>query len=293
MNYYKTKLALGSANFGLDYGINNPKGRVSEKTLRHILKTAKDAGIFLIDTAQTYGDSEKRLGKFNELEFAFVTKIFLEVNNHNILYPTIDTIKKSLHALNVEKLEGVLLHRPEVLFEHGSQFIINDLNFLKEQKILKKIGVSIYSPNILEEICKILIPDIVQVPFNIFDNRIIESGWAKRLKDLDVEIHGRSTFLQGLLLIENNKIPCKIKDRWPNLFQNWNKLQNDMKLTPVEASLNYSLQQTWLDKIIVGIDNEYQLRKLIQIEKKEYPSKIPGLSIKDEMLLNPYNWNLL
>ena len=99
---------------------------------------------------------------------------------------------------------------------HGTA-IVKELLVLRERNIISKIGISIYSPEILEEISELCCFDIVQAPFNIFDQQLLLSGWSDKLKEIGVEIHTRSVFLQGLLLMKQASLPTYFSNNWPDL----------------------------------------------------------------------------
>lgn len=283
-----SKLILGSANFGQNYGINNIHGRISNAELIKILDTASKYGVTLIDTAQTYGDSELRIGQFNSSRFCLITKIFLAKNRDESERKILEMVRISLENLHIKKLEGVLIHNPEILYNNK---ILNILTTLKEKNIINKVGISIYSPDILNKLVKNFMPDIVQVPFNLFDNRIITTGWAEWLNARGVEIHGRSTFLQGLLLMDEHKVPQKFMERWPHIFNKWFQLQKDLSRSPLSLALNYSLQQSLLNKIVVGVDSHRHLLQIFNIASKQENWHYQGFGKIDEMLLNPFEWS--
>lgn len=289
-----SKLALGSANFGLDYGVANNSGRISESELADILLFAQGAKIKMIDTAQAYGDSEARIGSLcNDTKFNFITKIGAEVANQTLEHNVINSVKESCSRLNQSRLYAVMLHRPEVLLGNQGGKVVRELQVLKEQGIISKVGVSIYSPEILAAISRLLKLDIVQVPFNIFDQQILTSGWSEKLKSNGVEIHTRSVFLQGLLLLQRSNLPDHFMKHWPAHFDAWYKFLNDNKAKALEVALKFALKQDWIDKIVVGVDNVSQLKELIKIEKSSEQIDFPSLASDDANLIDPSKWKLI
>ena len=127
---------------------------------------------------------------------------------------------ESISRLKINRLDSVLLHRPEDLIGSRGRNIKNALLKLKSEGLVDKIGISIYSPSILDNISCIKDLDIVQSPLNVFDQRIIDSGWLPKFKDLNIIFHARSIFLQGLLLSNQNNIPIYF-DKWKNKFKAW------------------------------------------------------------------------
>ncbi len=222
MNKTISKLALGSANFGFDYGLTNTSGKISKSELKNILFLAERSGIEVVDTAQAYGDSEKRLGALCcDGRFKFVTKIGVSLDEGFEKNSLNKIVEQSRKRLNQSRLYAIMLHRPEVLLGDKGSTIIKELQWLKDLNIVSKVGISIYSPEILEEVSKILQLDIIQAPFNIFDQQILLSGWSDKLKENGVEIHTRSVFLQGLLLLEKLNLPDYFIKHWPAHFDTW------------------------------------------------------------------------
>ena len=286
-------MALGSANFGLDYGVANNSGRISTSELADILLFAQGAKIKMIDTAQAYGDSEARIGSLcNDIKFNFITKIGAEFTNQTFKHNVINSVKESCRRLNQSRLYAVMLHRPEVLLSnHGSE-VVRELQMLKEQGIVSKVGVSVYSPEILTAISGIIKLDIIQVPFNLFDQQILSSGWSDKLKNNGVEIHARSVFLQGLLLMRRENLPSYFVNQWPNHFDIWYKFLNDYKVDALNLALKFVLDQNWIDKVVVGVDSAAQLKSLVEIEKSIVSFDFPKLGCDDPNLINPSNWML-
>lgn len=288
-----SKLALGSANFGLDYGVANIHGKISDSELLDILLFAQEACIEVVDTAQAYGDSEARIGSLcDDTHFKFVTKIGAEVANGSSDQNVISGVKQSCIRLNQSRLYSVMLHRPELLLGGKGREIIRGLRILKEEGIVSKVGVSIYSPEILKAISGVFKIDIVQVPFNVFDQQIFSSGWSDKLKSDGVEIHTRSVFLQGLLLLPQSSLPEYFTNYWPAHFDAWYEFLNYNRADALEIALKFALHQDWIDKIVVGVDTASQLKALVEIEKSSEPIDFPLLGSSDPNLINPSNWNL-
>ena len=287
------KLTLGTAQFGLDYGVANSIGQINKDETRKILTFAEQEGINTLDTAIGYGDSEKRLGQAGIGSWNIITKLpEANVENSDINFWVNNQINKSLLRLNVLSVYGVLLHRPLQLLEKNGSQLWNSLEGLKERSIVKKIGFSVYNPDELDKLWKVgFIPDIVQAPYNIFDQRLKDSGWLSRLNDNKVEVHTRSVFLQGLLLMRPEKRP-KYFSKWNNLFNEWDLWLKTNNISGLEAALNFVLSEYLIDKIIVGVDNKTQLREVISASKKCTLGVPKILNTTDEMLINPSLWDI-
>lgn len=292
MNNVPSKLALGTANFGLNYGVNNNRGKICDYDFSEIISCAKNSGIDLIDTAQAYGNAEKRLGNISKLNFKIITKISAGFSQNTCEIDINSLVYESMKRLKVKNLYAILIHRPELfLSEYGSK-IIAQLKELKDEGVIKKIGVSIYDPSDLSNLLRLTDLDIVQAPFNIFDQRILASEWSHQLKKIGIEIHIRSVFLQGVLLMQRQKLPQYFLSNWPDLFDAWYEFQKDNNVCADEISLGFALKQSWVDKVIVGVDSVQQLLRLIQIESNRSDISNINFLCNDQNLIDPRNWNL-
>lgn len=290
MTELNSKLAIGTANFGLEYGITNNNGKLSDTEIENILNEAKIANITTFDTAQGYGDSEQRLGLFLRKELNIVTKIGSEIiikkgyNNLRHIFTA------SLSRLKCKRLYALLLHNPDDLLGPNGSEIVRDLKSLKEEGSVEKIGVSIYEPEKLEEILKVFDIDIVQLPFNIFNREAYLTGWAEKLKSKNVEIHVRSVFLQGVLLSQRCDLPNWFSNNWSALFDQWFNFQSRVGAEADEVALGFVLQQPWIDKVIVGVDTASQLVRLVEIENNIKQNYRPKFYSRDPLLIYPSNW---
>ena len=286
-----TKLALGTVQFGMDYGINSGI-KVEQNEVLKIVNLARKSGIKLIDTAQLYGSSEKVLGNVNTVDFDIVTKsraFEQDIINENEANLVINDLDHSLKLLKQKSLYAFLVHHGEDLLKPGGEMIFNKLQILKEQGLVKKIGFSAYIDNQLIKIIERFDIDIIQLPMNILDNRLINNGLLNKLYSRGIEIHTRSVFLQGLLLMDMDKRP-KYFDRWSNLWKFWYEWLTDNKLSPLEASIRYMISKPEISRVLVGVDNKEQLKNIINASDGNIPTIPEELKTDDPDLLNPGNW---
>ncbi len=286
------KLAIGSAQFGLDYGVSNNAGKVSKQEVNKILNIARKSGINFIDTAITYGDSESSLGISGVSKFNIVSKLnSLDKRNKNIKEDIFQQINSSLYRLGVNSLYGVLIHDTKILLADNGDQIYKALLGLKQQGLVKKIGISIYDTKELDNILSKFEVDIVQAPMNIFDQRLISSGWNIKLKKMGIELHVRSVFLQGLLLMEPSERP-EYFNPWKDLLEKYDNWLTNEGFTNVEACINSILQAEYVDKVVIGIESSEQLEEIIYLIGNKL-IRIPAfLSSKDKSLINPSMWEI-
>ena len=241
------KLIIGTVQFGIDYGITNKNGMMNEDEIDKIFNFCNIHNIFYFDTAQDYGVSEDILSKYSKLypKFNIITKS--KFKNKNID----DTIKISLHKF--DKIECYMLHSYD---DYKNMELLNKLISYKNMNKIKKIGVSIYN---VEEGIKILndnIVDIIQLPFNYFDNQWFSQDFQKLIKKTNIEIHVRSIFLQGLLLNKPKKYPSNIsKEDFDDLENIILTISKKLQLTKLELCFAYINSFEWINKFLIGIDN--------------------------------------
>ena len=289
-----SKLALGTVQFGTDYGINSGI-KVDPNEVTNIINCARNNDISLLDTAQLYGSSEKVLGDVNTQDFDIVTKsrgFDQEVITEKEAVLVINDLHKSLKLLKQKSLYAFLVHHGEDLLKPGGEIIFNQLQTLKNQGLVNKIGISAYIDNQLIEIIDRFDIDIIQLPMNILDSRLIENGLLNKIYSKNIEIHTRSVFLQGLLLMDSDKRP-KYFERWSRLWKFWYEWLADNKLSPLEASIRYMISKPEISRVLVGVDNRDQLQSIINAVGGNLPPIPEELSTNDPDLLNPGNWKLL
>jgi len=287
------KIALGTVQFGLNYGIANQTGRVQFEDAQNILQVAATHGIDTLDTAIAYGDSENTLGQAGMCNWKVVTKLSaMPVNCGDIAGWVESQIEGSLTRLGIHQLHGVLLHRPEQLLgETGSQ-LFQALQVIKAKGLAKKIGISIYAPEELDTLMTEMDFDLVQAPLNILDRSLIESGWASRLKARGVELHVRSAFLQGLLLMSADQRPAKFA-RWQSVWTVWERWIGETGLTPLQACSAYVLGVDDVDRVIVGVDSVKQLNEILDASQLALPNLPNWPQAIDSTLINPSQWSKL
>lgn len=287
------KLAVGTVQFGLAYGIANQQGQVTETEVNSILDLASANGINTLDTAIAYGESEKVLGKMPLNGFEIITKLpSVPDDCRDVLGWVEQELEASFLRLNVSSLNGLLLHRPEQLTGNVGKQLYQALQQKKQEGIVKRIGISIYSPDELSGLADKFHFDLIQAPLNIIDRRLQESGWLKKLSLSGTQIHVRSVFMQGLLLMSSAARPEKF-NRWSSLWATWDEWLKTTGLTPLQACLRHALAIPEVEKVVVGVDSSAQLNEILQAAKGRCTEPPAELACSDIKLLNPSLWSQL
>jgi len=290
-----SKIALGTVQFGIDYGVNSVAGQVDPKEVKKIFSYAHSTNIGLLDTAPAYGNSEKILGRVNVSNFKVVTKTrhfdSLEINNNDVKLLNND-FHHSLKDLKQDSVYGVLVHNADDLLKPGSEKLFDQLKELKQAEKIVKIGVSVYDHIQLQSILDNFDIDLVQLPFNILDRRMIDNGVLATLRSKGVEVHARSVFLQGLLLMSEQDRPDKF-NRWSGLWGIWHEWLNDNQITALEVAIRHAISMPEISKVLVGVDNVDQLKEIVTASSGVLPNIPDEMFTNDIDLLNPSNWSAL
>ena len=287
----KKKIVLGTANIANNYGIDNSNiSKIS--SLKKIFFLLNKKKIYFIDTAYSYKNSEKTLAQFDLKKFNIISKLPIigeERDKNKIQTRIVNYAYSTLKQLKIRRFYALLIHNTSELRGKKGERIFNTLKLLKQKQIVKKIGYSFYSPKELDKYFVTFKPDLIQGPLNLFDQRILNSGWIDILYKKGVEFHARSIFLQGLLLKERKKIPQKFQ-KYNDVFKKYHSWLNENNIGPFDACLLFVNSIKLVDKIVVGVDNLQQLNQIINfkfIKKKLNFKKMNCLKIK---LINPSTW---
>jgi aryl-alcohol dehydrogenase-like predicted oxidoreductase len=289
------QLGLGTVQFGSDYGISNKTGQTTKKEVLAILDFAKRHGIRFLDTAPAYGDSEKCLGEIlsREDDFKIITKSIP-------LSPSMSPSRKagaleygyrrSLGHLRKDRLYGFLFHNSNDLLKDEMGLLWKSMEAIKKARLVQKIGVSIYSKDELESVMVRYPVELVQLPINVLDQRFLGENGLDRIKARGIEIHARSAFLQGLLLMNPAGLGPYFEAAKKNLrrFRDFSKNHG---LSPLAAALGFLKQVPKIDVIICGVNNCIQLREISSTYLNyDQTLDFSSFAFNVERILNPSRW---
>lgn len=284
------KLMIGTAQFDRNYGIANKTGKISREEIKEILEFALENKIEYLDTGNDYGNSESIIGEISQelnTNFKVFTKLHFDFENNSIDVAKNEIIK-SANKLN--KIYGLLVHNSKYLLTSKSDDIMNMLLDFKNSGIIEKIGVSAGTTDQIKNIINKYHIDVVQLPTNILDQRFLQSGLIDLMHEKNIEIHIRSVFLQGLLLMKKEDMPKYFQELNLDLLYNAIKEKN---ISMIKLSLEYAKSLN-VDRIIVGIDNKDHLAGIINEYNEPFNNDInfKDFCVSDERFTNPANWNV-
>nr|WP_246323642.1 aldo/keto reductase [Alpinimonas psychrophila] len=281
---------MGTVQFGLNYGITNASGELSDNAVIGMLRVAREAGISLFDTAANYGSSQQRLGEFASSEGGnrYVTKFSLS-SDGNVPSPE-NLYGASMEQLRAESLHAVLFHKIADLADIRCQQAIEILREARSAGIVSRIGVSIYNASDLENALDVFPDlDILQLPANILDSRLLESEPITRLRGGGAEIHVRSVLLQGILLSEPASLPAYFDGLRPALHA-LHEFSRNKNIAVLALALGAMRHHPSVDAVLVGATSEAELEGIVRAWQIVESSQKVALPVVPAQLLDPRNW---
>ena len=293
------RLGLGTAQFGTEYGVSNTNGKPSLHEVQAILDLAAHHGVKIIDTAPAYGTSEEVLGKClaDDHPFKIVTKTRPLGNSavrESHARGLAETFHESLKRLRQKSVYGFLVHHADDLLCEGGEQTFEAMLSLQNQGLVQRIGVSVYTKSQIDQVLRRFAIDLIQVPLNVFDQRLVRSGHLAILKRRGIEVHVRSVFLQGLLLMPPESLNSYFEHARPR-FREYARFLKEKGLTRLEGSLSFVAGLPEVDAMIVGITSAAEMRQVLEAvtARRLVSAEFARIACDDEKVINPSRWRLV
>ena len=267
-----SSLCIGTAQFGFKYGVTNKDGIVSIEEVQKIIDMAYDSGVKYIDTAQAYGKSEEILGKTIRDNQNF--KIISKISSPNKIKSGLELInelevkfEQSLQNLKKNSIDTLLIHNSQDLRSAHGKDILMWLKNLKINKLVKRIGISVYSFDEIDDV-KLSDFDVIQIPLSIFDQRLLNRGYLKKIISSDCKIHIRSIFLQGLVLAKTSNLPNFLSEEFKNHHKKFSNFAKINKISKLNLACSFIKSLNNVEATLIGVDNLVQFSQIISIWNK-------------------------
>ena len=293
-NKLLARFGLGSAQFGMYYGKFNRDGVPSIQKVNEILELSSKLGLSCIDTAHLYGESEEVLGQCRENLnlFSIITKT--PRFSDEIILPDDAVMLRnafysSLKAMHQTSIDGLLIHHAANLLTDGGELLYEEMVKLKDEGLVRRIGISAYSSQIVEKIHKTYPLDFVQLPISILDRRITRDDILSRIAGMGIKIHARSVFLQGLLLASPDSLPAHFEPV-RNILKTFHARAELAGISSAQAALHYLLRFPEIEKIIIGVESLVQLEDIFKNFPQEVEMDFDDLFTDRIEILNPILW---
>lgn len=281
------RLAIGTVQFGLAYGISNDRGKVPADVADQILRDAAAAGIDTADTAAAYGDAESVLVTLlSDLPaFRVVTK------TRSVAGGVAAVVERAMvSAQRFGPSATLLVHSAADLRTAEGPALWRALLQLREEGRFAKIGISAYASDNPVRLAREFRPDILQLPVSVLDQRLVREGALETLKSLGVEIHVRSAFMQGAIFLDPAALPPALSHARASLTGFRAQLSRH-ELLPLQAALGYALSIPEIDRVVVGVTSADELAEIVSAANAK-SQHIPwrDFAIDDDILLDPRKW---
>ncbi len=287
------KIGIGTAQFGSDYGISNREGMCPPDAVREILAAARDGGVRVIDTAAFYGRAEEVLGETLPRDHGFdiVTKITPRNAGGDPAAAVATKIADALGRLRQERVYAVMFHYAADLLQDDGPALWAALEARRDAGDVARIGVSARWPEEIDHLLARYPIDIIQVPFNIFDQRLLQSDHLAALKARGVEVHVRSSFLQGLLLMDPADIHVEMESA-RGAVERFRGYCAGEGLSPIEAALGFAAGQPEIDCVVVGATSPAQFSDILAVARRNphVPAGAADVAVDDDTVVNPMHW---
>ena len=282
-------LVIGTANFNKLYGLNKTKVKLNE--IKSILKKLKKRKIFYIDTADNYKLSKKIKNLIRINKFKIIFKFNLPRKKVFSINTFCKNLAKKLNQFSTKPVEAIMFHNVEDFENKNILKILNKIYDFKKRKLVKKIGISIYSPNDLQKIRKIFIPDLIQIPLNIFDQRFTSKKFVDFFKSNKIDVYARSIFLQGVILKTSSEInKLKFNDNIKKKLHDYDEWCKNNYISKIDASFKFIKKKRFVKYVVVGVDNFKQLNDLVLSFKSKKNFKLRNFSYNNNNLIDPRKW---
>ena len=273
------KLGLGTVQFGQAYGVSNTRGQVSHDEAAAILARAAEAGVDVLDTAANYGEAESVLATLDTTPFRIVTKTISVMNGVDAV------VARARQSAEQLKADTLLVHAAAELEVPA---LWPALQALKAAGVFRRIGISTYVTDDPARLAGRFSPDVMQLPFSLLDQRLLRDGTLTRLRELGVEVHARSLFLQGLLFVDI--LPSKLAHAAPRLAQIKATIASAGS-TPLAAALGFVLSRPQIGTGLVGVTSPAELEEILAAALQPLPTlDWASLALDDELVLTPSRW---
>lgn len=299
-----SEVAFGGVEIGIPYGIGikSTADMLSETEAINLLHAALDSGINFFDTARMYGNSETIMGKAfknRRSEVVIGTKC-RHLRDKNGSIPGKTELKKLIEASLMESLEALQTDYADIFMLHSADLEILEneaistiFSNLKNEGKCRAIGVSTYSSEETKKAVEVGVWDVVQLPFNLMDQR--QEAFFSLASQKGVGIVIRSVLLKGLLSDRGKDLHPALKEVEKHITC-YGELLKGTAYNLSTLATKFALSFPEVSAILVGIDRSEYLNKSLEAANGIYLNidklaRAKELSYPDPDFLDLPYWN--
>ena len=275
-------LILGGAQFGDSYGKFVKTTKMSVEETEDILSYSKKSGINLIDLALNYKKADQNLSLIPSSKFfEYTTKFYYTRGKEQ---ESLDLLQVQRTLLGVESFNTIFIHNWFELSAIDRTGAISFLKSLVDLSLTKKMGVSVYEVQELDNVDTNI--DVIQAPLSFINRQFLSSEKACELNSEGVEFQARSIFHQGLLLNPSQNILMKFPE-----MESFIEFCSSRGFSYLEAALSIFDSQELFGSVLVGAINRMQIQEIVStpIQSTNVLVSTSGLNFSKEFS-DPRNW---
>jgi aryl-alcohol dehydrogenase-like predicted oxidoreductase len=179
-------------------------------------------------------------------------------------------LQKSLTTLHLDYADAYLLHSARYAFRPD---ILAALSVMQREGLARKVGVSVYEPEEAISCYESPYVDFIQAPYSIFDHRMKEHGVLDMSKKGDCELHTRSAFIQGLILLEEKQVPSFLESAKP-IVRRIGTICKDTGINRIALAMAYVKKEKAISHLVFGVDSLEQLKEDIRLFEQDLPANL-------------------
>jgi aryl-alcohol dehydrogenase-like predicted oxidoreductase len=283
-------IALGTVQFGLDYGLTNSGGQISDREAQRILQAAHEAGIGWLDTAAAYGNAEERLGSLlaGEEHFSICSKTLPTPQGQSVLSAAQRSLDTSLTRLRRDKVEALLIHAVGDLLGTEGDALWAWMASARDQGMALSIGVSVYDADEIDSVLKRCTPDWIQLPCSVLDQRLVTTGQVAELTSRGIRLQARSLLLQGVV----NVVPDELPEPLMALHEPLSRLRRSAArhgIGAIDMALAWAAAQE-IDLAVLGVTTADELKQCVEAFQRSVEVDWTGFACDEPAVVDPRKW---
>jgi aryl-alcohol dehydrogenase-like predicted oxidoreductase len=199
--------------------------------------------------------------------------------------------RASLARLGLNRADAIMVQSAGDLFSpYGSTFW-TCLKGLRDAGLFARVGISAYASDDPVGLARRFQPDLIQAPASLLDQRLLVDGSLAAVRDLGVEVHLRSIFLNGLLFLPPDRAPSQLGAAAISRLSRARRLIAEGRSDPLQAALGFALSRPEAAAVIVGAATAGELNAVIAASAKPPPDlDWDGMALENPEAINPRRW---
>ncbi|MBI1351769.1 MAG: hypothetical protein GC156_11705 [Actinomycetales bacterium] len=278
-----TSVMLGTAQWGLDYGVTNTSGRLTDEAITETLAVAAPLGIAALDTAPGYGDAEERIGHLAQ-GFLVQTKVAAAGASATDLERSLEASTRRLGR----RVSRLLVHDWPALGESERTRVAGVLESARERGEVDLVGISGYEEaDLLTALDAFRHLDVAQMPASVLDQRLASSVAVRALRASGGLLQARSIYVQGVALADPRLVPRAAHPAVQALRQ----AANAHGTSPQVLCVAFVRATPWIDELVVGVTSALELERWAAAWAANVDADWSALATEDVDLIDPRRWS--